>query len=63
MNEKIATYLALIFLLGVGFFNVVYVLSNLRKRKVRKLWLWLRMIGGLIVLGICAYFIYRMRVK
>lgn len=59
MNEKIAAYLAFIFLFLVGVFNIVFVLSNLKKRKAKKALLWLRLIGGvLILLGSLAFGYY-----
>lgn len=58
MNEKIAAYLGFIFLFLVGIFNIVFVLSNLKKRKVKKGLLWLRFIAGFLVLLISGAFGY-----
>lgn len=62
MNEKMGAYLAVGFLFFVGFFNIVYVLVNLKNRKANKGLLWARFAAGFLIfclsLGAGYYFIW-----
>jgi hypothetical protein len=60
MNQQLGIYLAVAFLSLVGLFNMVYALSNFKKRRARKGILWFRFIFGFFVFGLAAFLGYEL---
>ncbi|MCB0326930.1 MAG: hypothetical protein KDD52_04845 [Bdellovibrionales bacterium] len=56
MNEKIASILALAFLLGFSIYNLIVGILQVKKKKDRSMWSWIRMSAGLVILLLTSVF-------
>jgi putative copper export protein len=58
VNQQIATFIAFVFILLVGVFNIAYAASNLWKKRARKGLLTFRLIIGFLIFCIAIAFGY-----
>ncbi|MEZ4703826.1 MAG: hypothetical protein R3A11_01275 [Bdellovibrionota bacterium] len=56
MNEKIASVLALVFLLGFSVYNIILGFLEVKSKKDRTIWSWIRIVSGLVILGLTSLF-------
>jgi hypothetical protein len=58
MNQSVGMILALIFLVAVTLHHFMYAILNFNSRKIKKRWIWLRLVLSVLLLLGTGVFIY-----